>query len=612
MFMKQPTHSATKSFTRGGQLFLHNFRMIKQVVVQFLFICFLIYLVFNLVWNIRYTTPYQRQLVGQWVLAQTLISLNENAKQNFTTDSGQTYEVYCRGVLTSPAIQAEIAKVSHQFYRGLTVSGSLLFISMLLITVWLTRRGQRQVEDTLLKGSSIVTPSELTQQLKSQEKASDITLAGVPIVKDSERSHFFIHGTTGAGKTVCIRELLDNVRQRKQRAIIYDKGGVYLPYFYRPGKDIILNPLDARTASWNIWAECRDSADYDSMAAALMPLPSGSYDPFWIIGARTIFAAAAYRMREHKDKNTLNLLKQLLVTDLNTISELLKGTEAETLVSEKIEKTALSVKTVLANNLKSLRYLKDDGELFSIRRWIQDDSSDSWLFITSRGDKHETLKPLISMWLDIAANALLSLPEDANRRIWMCLDELPSLHKLPYLPEAFSEARKFGGCLIAAMQSIAQLRKIYGDNGAEEITGLCNTRIFFRSTTTKTAEWSAKELGEAELKEMREGLSYGANTVRDGISLSEQTTTRPLILETEIKELNDLEAYIRLLGKWPITKVKFPFKERQACEPIFIERAFEIASLSQEVDNLIKQHEAPQPINSSKRPQYHDDLLEIN
>ena len=160
------------------------------------------------------------------------------------------------------------------------------------------------------------------------------------------------------------------------------------------------------------------------------------------------------------------------------------------------------------------------------------------------------------------------------------------------------------------MQSIAQLRKIYGDNGAEEITGLCNTRIFFRSTTTKTADWSAKELGEAELKEMREGLSYGANSVRDGISLNEQTTTRPLILETEIKELNDLEAYIRLLGKWPITKVKFPFKERQACEPVFIERDFEIASLRQEVDNLIKQHEAPPSLHTPS--QYQDDLLPIN
>jgi len=69
--------------------------------------------------------------------------------------------------------------------------------------------------------------------------------------------------------------------------------------------------------------------------------------------------------------------------------------------------------------------------------------------------------------LSISVNALMSLTPSHTRRILLIFDELPSLQRLPYLPEAFAEARKFGGCLVAGMQSISQLRKIYGNHAAD-------------------------------------------------------------------------------------------------------------------------------------------------
>src|ERR1700730_283886 len=117
-------------------------------------------------------------------------------------------------------------------------------------------------------------------------------------------------------------------------------------------------------------------------------------------------------------------------------------------MSEKTEKTAISIKSVLATYLKSLCYIKEGDNSFSIRQWIQNDTASGWLFISSLGSKHESLKPLITTWLDIAVNELLSLPPNSKRRIWVILDEVASLHQLPYLIHALSEARKFGGCFI--------------------------------------------------------------------------------------------------------------------------------------------------------------------
>ena len=132
---------------------------------------------------------------------------------------------------------------------------------------------------------------------------------------------------------------------------------------------------------------------------------------------------------------------------------------------------------------------------FLIRQWVQNDTLQSWLFISSTGDRHETLRPLITAWLDIAINALLSLPEKSSRRIWIILDELGSLQQVPYLTSALAEARKFGGCFVIGVQSIAQLAKLYGSEGAKEISSLLNTRFLFRSPDSGNCLMVSEEFG---------------------------------------------------------------------------------------------------------------------
>ena len=44
--------------------------------------------------------------------------------------------------------------------------------------------------------------------------------------------------------------------------------------------------------------------------------------------------------------------------------------------------------------------------------------------------------------------------------LWMMLDELPSLYRLPHLMPTLSEGRKFGGRFVLAMQNYEQLQDI--------------------------------------------------------------------------------------------------------------------------------------------------------
>jgi type IV conjugative transfer system coupling protein TraD len=596
------SESSIKNFTRGGQIFLHNMRMVNQIMNRLTIFCIVFFVILIIAFTYLMTTEYQLYLAFQYVVAKCYVLIKESAKQVFINPNGQTVNVYSHQIIQSEFVQRALQTVFQAIIKAIIISFFMAIGIFALIYQRLKKGGKDQAEVKKLRGDEIADWNVVEKQVRKTEQISDIKIANLSMPKNFECRHTLIHGTTGSGKSVCIRELLDQIRKRGDRAIIYDKGCGYISAYYREKTDIILNPLDERTASWHLWNECRDSTDFDSLAAALMPLPTGAVDPFWINAARTIFAAAARQMKKQDDCSMINLLKSLLTADLATMENFLRGTEAETLVSEKIEKTAVSIKSVLATYLKSLKYVKDEENPFSIRRWVQDDTQSNWLFISSLSDRHETLKPLISMWLDLAANALMSLTPSDTRRIWIILDELPTLQRLPYLPECFAESRKFGGCLVAGLQSIAQLRKIYGTNAAEEISGLCNSRIFFREPSSETAQWVSRELGQAEIEEIKEGISYSESAMRSGISISKQQSNRQIVNASEIMRLNDLEAYIRLPGKFPITKIQLEYKKYPQISDPFILRKIDERNFN-EINSLIEKIEVnPVPVSATTAP----------
>ena len=113
---------------------------------------------------------------------------------------------------------------------------------------------------------------------------------------------------------------------------------------------------------------------------------------------------------------------------------------------------------------------------------------------------------------------------------------------------------------MAGIQGMPQISDLYGNAGSQAILDLFNTFIFFRSTDPQTTSWISKVLGEKDETEIIENLSYGANTIRDGVSLNQQTNTKPIVIPTEIQNLRDLEAYIKLPGNYPITKLKMLYQ----------------------------------------------------
>ncbi|MEX6281286.1 type IV secretion system DNA-binding domain-containing protein [Providencia hangzhouensis] len=142
--------------------------------------------------------------------------------------------------------------------------------------------------------------------------------------------------------------------------------------------------------------------------------------------ARTIFTAVSAKLGSDDKRSYNKLLRTLLAIDLKTLRAYVAGTEASNLMEEKVEKTAISIRGVLTSyTVEALRYLQGierNGKApFAIREWMktvnEKKARHGWLWITSNARQHESLNPLISMSLAQAANCLLEMGENPERRV---------------------------------------------------------------------------------------------------------------------------------------------------------------------------------------------------
>ena len=110
------------------------------------------------------------------------------------------------------------------------------------------------------------------------------------VPRDREAMHFLIVGDSGTGKSAAIRQMLSQVWERGEAAIVYDPAMEYLPQFYNEARgDVILNPLDARCPFWTPGDEVPHEAEALTLAASLFP-DQGRENRFFVEAPRKIFA----------------------------------------------------------------------------------------------------------------------------------------------------------------------------------------------------------------------------------------------------------------------------------------------------------------------------------
>lgn len=451
-------------------------------------------------------------------------------------------------------------------YGGL--ASLVLFLALMGFFV---RRGKSKYKDRLVRGNMLVDSETLKEMIEEEKLDSDLNIGGLPLIKDRETSHILVTGTTGAGKTNLFRTLMPQIRERPNRAIIVDTTGDMVEKFYNPDTDILLNPMDERSASWNLFDECHTQTELEGFAEALLPPGSSHSDTFWDDSARVVFAAAMNKLKDQGEESIETLSHILLQSSLTEYENFFKGTYAASFTDARADKTTLSIRSNLSSKLMWLRYIKEaEEDNFSISSWVRSENPNQWLFITSQKKDLIALKPIISAWFNRAITTLVSLPINEQRRLWFILDELASLQKLPSLEMGLAEGRKYGACFFAGTQSISQIKRIYGYQASLSCLDLFNTRFFFRSNDSETTHWISKTLGDAEIEEAQENLSYGANTIRDGVSLNHTKRVKPIVMPSEIAGLENLECFVKYPEGFPLSRKPLKFKDSISVQPAYI------------------------------------------
>ena len=407
------------------------------------------------------------------------------------------------------------------------------------------------------KSAQQVIALPLTERIKTGLH-HPYSLAGIPYPYGLEASHTILVGTTGAGKTTQLRNVVAEVRARGGSAVIFDLTGAFID----ERTDIILNPGDARCPSWSLFDECSTQAEFTAAAQALVPHDGGGSDPFWVLAARMLFVQMCLKLTQHGQTTNRALAENLMTADLKRVHRILQDTTADPITAPEAARMAESIRAVFNTNAEALMCLPEDGEIFSIREWVRREKKEgSLLFVSARHVDLPLYKALLTLWLDLSVNTLMTLPRTRSLRTWYLFDELGALHRLPAIENGLQTARGFGGAIVLGLHSIARLQAVYGREGAENLTSLARTKLILATADRKTAETCAEFIGNREVRQMDEAYSYGYNNLRDASTLTPKKEIAPLVIPDDITNLPALHGFVKFPDGFPAARVVLQFKD---------------------------------------------------
>lgn len=414
-----------------------------------------------------------------------------------------------------------------------------------------------------LRGPVLLTPKQFNQMV--QGDGIGLRIDGldelVRIPARAESQHIQLIGDTGAGKTTIMFQILCQVRDRCDSAIIYDPACEFIRRFYDQARgDIVLNPFDDRCPYWGPTEELRRRSEAKTLAESLFQPDKDKKGEFFIETPQKIFAHLL----------TYGPSPQELVSWMSNADEIdrrVAGTEMAYMIAKGAQAQRNGVLASLGLIADSLRVLPKSDEAkgkWSATEWSK--KRQGWIFITSKPTERTALRPLISLWIDLLVLRLMNEPTASQRRVWFVLDELASLQRLPQLHTAITENRKSNSPVVLGFQGKAQLEYIYG-HLAEVMLSQPATNIWLKTKEPKAGQWVSEFIGKVEIERRKEMHFDGT---RRGRSFSVDRQTELLVMDSEIAGLEDLHAYMKY-GNY-VTRFSFPYLDVPSTQLQYIER----------------------------------------
>ena len=414
-------------------------------------------------------------------------------------------------------------------------------------------------------------------------RSAPLTLAGVEVPYADETKHFKLIGTTGAGKSTAIAELLAGALARGDRAVIADPDGGFARRFLDQRRgDVILGPFEQGARRWDLFGEIDAAYDIDQLALALIPDHPGS-DRSWRGYARTLFTAVAGQARDAGVTDVGQLYDLLVVSDREELKLLVGGTPAQPFFDEHNARMLDSIRSVTSSAVAALQYVAHQrAEPLSVRHWIRDGRG--VLFIPYRAGQIAALRASISAWMRLAIFETMSAPDSA-RPLWFVADELDALGPIDGLKDALARLRKFGGRCVLGLQSIAQVSSTYGAGEAQTIVENCANTLILRCSASEhggTSRFASRLIGDREMIRLSRARSRRPGELLYSISESEHRQVEPAVMDSQIERLADLTGFLKLASIPDWRRVRLQPMAYPAPAPAPAPSALRAAAMSRE------------------------------
>lgn len=426
-----------------------------------------------------------------------------------------------------------------------------------LILVIFRLRASREFGLQHLRGPQLVTADEHRKCVKKEEEEADINIGEVKLPVSMECQHVYIIGTTGTGKTTFMLQAIERLRQRQERGIIYDFKGDFVSRFYDSSTDFIINPVDSRCAGWSLFNELESQIDIEAMCHSLFPPGLREEDTYFNGTARDVFKGILQYL--HGEGKTSNMDLWNAARDIHKfLSSFEGGRVGLRHIDDPEGKQARGILSTMLKFTSPLRFMSGVDGGFSIKEWVK--NGKGWLYVVNNQKAKDTLRPILSLAVDLVAREILSLDDDRDRRIFMFVDELGTLQNLPSLIDILTLGRSKGASVWLGTQDFGRIKQIYGEDIAETIFNNCSTRICYRVNAPATARFLEDAFGEREISEVEESHSMGPDDGKDGLSLARRKKTEKIIMASEIMELPNLHCYAKM-GHFNTTKTRITYKQ---------------------------------------------------
>jgi len=382
--------------------------------------------------------------------------------------------------------------------------------------------------------------------------------------------HVVCVGPTGSGKSASF--FIPNLLSLPNSSIVVSdpKGELFektaATSLAQGKKVLVFSPFKENSMKYNPLALCRNISEVRELAQILLANGNAAVEAItgtkaggseWTNMSTPLLSAFLIFVRELKaPKNTVSYALNLIVeNDLDTLKLLMMDAPEAAqkqfnvfLQSAESEKTASSIKTVLASNLQM--FLDPMIEEVTNMNEINPKAlreQPTVLHIVVPEHKSATMAPLMAPFY---TQLLGHLIEDGKGcPVHFLLDEFSNLGLIPNIDVIAATCRSRNMSLSLGIQSINQLKQRYNEAAISLLDNL-KTKFFLPGLAYESAEYASKLVGFKEIDTT--STSFG----KDNISHSVSKQKRELLTPDEVRRLPDETMLI-------ITDNRNPFIDKQ-------------------------------------------------